>query len=367
MQVGELFLIIDDGGVSQEQGPTDATQSKTAPPATAPSEQAPPLPAATTSEQAPPSPAATPATRRLARELKVTLVDVPGTGPGGRVTDDDVRATARRTAESDIASGAKAASPGQSHILGAADAIAERAVPKFGHGADEHIPVRGVRRRTAEAMVQAVQQIPATTTFLSADVSSLLEMRKTLQASDVAADTPITLTPFLIKATALALVRYPMANSSFDADAKEIIVRGRRNIGVATNTPDGLVIPVIKDADQKPLLAIARELNELAAASRVRGIALEDLSDGTFTITNHGPLGGKFGTPIIRTPESGILGFGRASLEPVVRDGEIVARMMLPISYSSDHRIVDGDLAIGFCQAVIDLLEHPIYLLVEGR
>jgi pyruvate dehydrogenase E2 component (dihydrolipoamide acetyltransferase) len=214
-------------------------------------------------------------------------------------------------------------------------------------------------------MVLAVREIPHTVAFHQADVGALLDLRRRLQPRANAAGIALTLTPFLIKATALALAAHPMANSSFDAAAQEIVVRGRRNIGVAVNTPDGLVIPVVKDADRKPVLAVAREVETMTTAARERRAALEDLQGGTFTITNHGPLGGAYGTPIIRPPEAGILGFGRAVPQPVVREGAVVVATMLPISFSSDHRIVDGDLAIGFCLTLIDLLEDPVQLLVE--
>jgi pyruvate/2-oxoglutarate dehydrogenase complex dihydrolipoamide acyltransferase (E2) component len=178
---------------------------------------------------------------------------------------------------------------------------------------------------------------------------------------------PLTITTFLVKAAALGLVEHPMVNSSVDLDAGEIVLHRRRNIGVAVSTPDGLIVPVIRDADAKSLLAIAREVEGLGRAARERRVDLAALQGGTFTVTNHGPLGGWFGTPIIRPGEVGILGFGRAQDRPVAIDGQLAVRPVLPLSFAADHRVVDGDLQIAFCLTVKGLLQDPVQLLLgEG-
>ncbi|MDX6287038.1 MAG: hypothetical protein QOG53_2523 [Frankiales bacterium] len=361
VQVGDLLIIIDDG---KEGAPSaaPAKQAESVPKqqaaAAKPSVSAPPAEPATKSR-----PMATPATRRLARELEVVLSGIAGSGPGGRITDDDVRAAANggRATDSRDAESTPATQT-------ATTTTARPPRPRLQLGevpVDERIPVRGIRRKTAEAMTRASQEIPHTIAFHDAEFDDLLALRKTLKPRATALGINLTLTPFLVKAVALALVEHPMVNSSFDAEAGEIIVRARRNIGVAANTPDGLVIPVIKDADYKPVLAIAREVEELANAARLRQVALSDLQEGTFTITNHGPLGGTYGTPIIKPPEAGIMGFGRASAQAVVRDGQIVIRTMLPMSFSADHRIVDGDQVLGFTLKVKALLEEPVLLLAD--
>ncbi|MBA2528590.1 MAG: 2-oxo acid dehydrogenase subunit E2, partial [Euzebyales bacterium] len=229
----------------------------------------------------------------------------------------------------------------------------------------ERIPLRGLRRRTAETMTHAWRSIPHTVGFHEVDAAELLSLRRRLKPRAERAGFPLTLTPFLVKASALALVDHPMVNTAFDEAADEIVVHHRRNVGVAVNTDDGLIVPVVRDAERKPLLAIARELAGLASAARDRSIDLAALQGGTFTVTNHGPLGGHFGTSIIKPPEAAIIGFGMAREGPVVLDGEIVVRPILPVSFASDHRIVDGDLSIGFCLTVKALLEDPISLLVE--
>ncbi|WP_370182024.1 dihydrolipoamide acetyltransferase family protein [Rhodococcus wratislaviensis] len=357
VQVGERLIVIADGAAPTPAEPAQASDGGAA---ATPAGSAHHTPLNANGSGAQKRPLATPATRRLARELGVSLDGLVGTGPGGRITDDDVRAAVH------------GASQAKSSPAGAATAAAtERSLPESGSHQpvglteDQRIPVRGLRRRTAEAMVRALRDIPHTVAMHHADVGDLLALRKSLLPRAEAKGIGLTLTPFLVKATALALVQFPMANASFDDAAQEIIVRARRNVGFAVNTPDGLVIPVVKDADRKPLLAIAREVEALTAAARTRTVAIEQMQEGTFTISNHGPLGGNFGTPIIRAPEGGILGFGRATPQAVVRDGEIVARTLLPISYSADHRLVDGDVVIGFCQALITLLEAPVQLLVE--
>jgi pyruvate dehydrogenase E2 component (dihydrolipoamide acetyltransferase) len=357
IKVGELLITIDDGsGNGSAAAPPVTAQTAATPTAEAQPQQA----AAPVAPADPDSrPKAAPATRRLARELGVDLSVVVGTGPGGRILDGDVvsasSAPATPAAGTDSAVAPAPTTPRTSFGR----------VPGEPEPVDERIPVRGIRRKTAEAMVRAVQEIPHTASFFDAEFGAVLDLRRALKPRAMELGLNLTLTPFLVKAVALALREHPMANSSFDAEAGEIVVRARRNIGVAAATPDGLVIPIVKDADHKPLFAIAREVESLGDAAKRRQIQLSDLQGGTFTITNHGPLGGGYGTPIIRPPESGILGFGRAADQAVVRDGQIVVRTMLPISYSSDHRIVDGDLALGLCQTLRALIEEPLLLLAE--
>jgi pyruvate dehydrogenase E2 component (dihydrolipoamide acetyltransferase) len=363
IQVGDLLIIIEDG---KDSGPAPARVERAE---SAPKQEvaaaeprastAPPTPSTKT------RPTATPATRRLARELDVVLSGLVGSGPGGRISDDDVRTAANGGSARGTGSGVLEPTPVPA---GGATTSPRPIRPRLQLGevpVDERIPVRGIRRKTAEAMTRAAKEIPHTVAFHDAEFDELLALRKKLQPRATALGINLTLTPFLVKAVALALVEHPMVNSSFDAEAGEIIVRARRNIGVAANTPDGLVIPVIKDADYKPLFAIAREVEELANAARLRQVALADLQEGTFTISNHGPLGGTYGTPIIKPPEAGIMGFGRGSPQAVVRDGQIVIRTMLPMSFSADHRIVDGDQVLGFTLRVKALLEEPVLLLAD--
>lgn len=344
-RVGELFVVIDDGtelasgeGAAPPEGVTRAGAG--AAPATAARR-----------------PRATPATRRLARELGVDLQGVEGTGPGGRISDDDVRAAAGRAATA--AGGAAAPASPASTVEG------PRRAPAATDGEDERIPLRGLRRRTTQTMTSAWRSIPHTVGFHEVDAEALVALRSSLQSRAQDAGVQLTLTAFFVKAAARALIEHPLVNSAFDEEREEIVRKHRRNIGVAVDTADGLIVPVVHDADRRSLFGIARELARLTAAARDRSVSVEDLQDGTFTITNHGPLGGVFGTSIIKPPEAAILGFGAARAQPVVRDGAVVPGLLLPLSFASDHRIIDGDLSIGFCLTVRGLLEDPVQLLVE--
>jgi pyruvate dehydrogenase E2 component (dihydrolipoamide acetyltransferase) len=335
LRVGEVLVVIDDGTAT---GPVAVDGEATG----APAEAAVGLGEAA-AERRNGKPLATPATRRLARELGVDLAGVAGSGPGGRITDDDVQAAAKPAA---APAAPVAAAPGPD---------------------EERVPLRGLRRRIAETMAQSWSEIPHITGFHEVDALALVDLRKRLRPRAERAGVPLTLTALLVKAAALALVDHPSVNSSLDLGAGEIVLKRHRNIGVAVSTPDGLIVPVIRDADAKPLLAIAREVDELGRAARERRVALASLQGGTFTVTNHGPLGGWFGTPIIRPGEVGILGFGRIQDRPVAVDGQLAVRPVLPLSFAADHRVVDGDLQIAFCLTVKGLLEDPVQLLLgEG-
>jgi pyruvate dehydrogenase E2 component (dihydrolipoamide acetyltransferase) len=231
--------------------------------------------------------------------------------------------------------------------------------------ADERIPFRGVRRRTAENLTASWQQVPHVSSFAEVDVTDLLAMREELKPMAEERGVVLTLTAFFVKATALGLRRFPMMNASLDTEASEIVVRGHRNVAVAVNTDDGLVLPVVADADAQPLLAIARELHELVGKARDRTLDLAAMSGSTFTISNYGPLGGWFGTSLVRPGETGVLGFGPAPEKPAVVDGQIVIRRLMALNGGADHRVVDGQDIIGFVVVVKDLLEHPLRLLAE--
>jgi pyruvate dehydrogenase E2 component (dihydrolipoamide acetyltransferase) len=362
LRVGEVLVVIDDGSspAAGDHGPSQAGADGPSPDLTA-------LPAAPAAAAARRNgkPLATPATRRLARELGVDLAGVAGTGPGGRITDEDVQAAAAPAAPvARAAAAAAAARP--TRAPGPAPARSPAA--KAGTGPDEErIPLRGLRRRIAETMARSWSEIPHITGFHEVDALALVDLRRRLQPRAERSGVRLTLTALLVKAAALALVDHPRVNSWLDGDAGEIVLRRRRNVGVAVSTPEGLIVPVIRDADAKSLLAIAREVDELGRAARERSVDLASLQGGTFTVTNHGPLGGWFGTPIIRPGEGGILGFGRIQDRPVAVDGELAIRPVLPLSFAADHRIVDGDLQIAFCLTVKELLEDPVQLLLgEG-
>ena len=346
LRVGEVLVVIDDGAAAEAHtADGDA-------------------PAARRNGK----PLATPATRRLARELGVDLAVVAGTGPGGRITDEDVQAAATPASPAAAAAPTAPTAPVARPTRAPGPAPVRSPAATTGSGPDEErVPLRGLRRRIAETMAQSWSEIPHITGFHEVDALALVDLRGRLQARAERAGVPLTLTALLVKAAALALVDHPRVNSWLDSEAGEIVLKRRRHVGVAVSTPDGLIVPVIRDADAKSLLAIAREVDELGRAARARRVGLASLQGGTFTVTNHGPLGGWFGTPIIRSGEAGILGFGRIQDRPVAVDGELAIRPVLPLSFAADHRIVDGDLQIAFCLTVKELLQDPVQLLLgEG-
>jgi pyruvate dehydrogenase E2 component (dihydrolipoamide acetyltransferase) len=310
--------------------------------------------------------AATPSTRRLARELGVDLRAVNGSGPGGRVTDDDVRA-ASASPPAASAPAARSAGPERPAVAKplAAVGIEPPPLPRFEQwGPVERQPLSHLRRTIAERMTLAATLIPHVTHFDRADVTDLDALiRRNLDAGRARGVT-LTLTSFILKAVAQALGEHPHFNASLDPAAGELIVKRYVHLGVAVAAERGLIVPVIRDVDRKPLLEIQRELGALAARVREGKATLEDLRGGTFTITNIGALGGTGAIPIINYPEVAILGVARGREEPVVRDGAIIPRLLLPLSLTFDHRVADGADGARFASAIVRRLEHPDELLL---
>ncbi len=308
---------------------------------------------------------ATPATRRLARELGVDLGGVRGTGPGGRVTDEDVRAAAGSTRATTAPAGKAPGPPVETRPL-APVGIEPPPLPRFEQwGPVERAPLSHLRRTIAERMALSASVIPHVTHFDRADISELdAIIRRNLDAARGRGVT-LTLTSFLLKAAALALKAHPQFNASLDPAAGEMILKGYYHVGIAVATDRGLIVPVMRDVDRKPLLELARELGALAQRVREGKASLDDLRGGTFTITNIGALGGTGAIPIINYPEVAILGVARGREEAVVRDGQIVPRLMLPLTLTFDHRVADGADGARFAADIVRLLERPDQLLLE--
>jgi pyruvate dehydrogenase E2 component (dihydrolipoamide acetyltransferase) len=296
---------------------------------------------------------AVPAVRVLAKELGVDLATVKGTGPGGRVTRKDVEKSASS------ASGGGVAAKGMTEKGG------EKTTDSY--GAVEEMPVRGLRRTTAKHMSEAARMIAPVTYTDEADVTALEEIK--IKQKEVARAKGVRLTylPFMIKALIAGLKQHPFLNATLDPQREMIILKKYYNIGIAVDTPDGLMVFVIKDADHKSILDLAKVLNDLAQKAHDRTISLADLKGGTFTITNYGVIRGLHGTPMINYPEVGILGIGRITDRPMVKGGAIVVRRILPLSLTFDHRVVDGADAARFMDVVIRRLEDPNLLLIEGK
>jgi len=301
--------------------------------------------------------------RRLARELGVDLTLVTGTGPGGRIIEADIRASAKGQAT--VPAVAREV-PVEVEEPARPLAIAKAELPPLPRfeqwGPVEREPIRSVRRRTAEHMTLAWTLIPHVTHFDQADITDL-EAARRWQAMLVP---ELTLTVFLLKAAALTLKSHPRFNASLDHERGELVLKRYYHLGVAVDTDRGLIVPVIRDVDKKRIPEVARELGELVARTRAGKATLEELRGGTFTITNVGRLGGTGATPIINYPEVAILGVARSRETPVVRNGAIVPRLILPLCLSFDHRVVDGADVARFMTDLVNLLEDPERLLLQA-
>ena len=285
---------------------------------------------------------ATPAVRALAKQMQIDLASVKGTGPGGRITKEDVETAAAKTAPQ---AGAEA------------DA----------YGSVEKIPLRGIRRTVAKRMAEASKRVAEVTIWEDADITELEQVRAKERKVAEEKGVKLTYLPFLIKAVLPALKVHPYFNASLDEAAEAIILKKYFNVGIAVDTPDGLIVFVIKDADRKNILDLAKETATLAEKARHRKIDLHELKGSTFTITNYGVVGASYGTPIINYPEVAILGLGKIEDRPVVRSGQIAIRKMMPLSLAFDHRVIDGVEAGRFLGVVIQHLEDPNLMLIEGK
>jgi pyruvate dehydrogenase E2 component (dihydrolipoamide acetyltransferase) len=280
---------------------------------------------------------ATPAVRALARELGVKLEAVKGSGPGGSITKED---------------------------LMKASATEKKAEDLF--GPVERLPFRGLRRTIAKNLVLSQRVTAFVTGMEEADVTDLWNLREKERKSLLEKGVHLTFLPFFIKAVYHALVEYPMLNASLDEEREEVIVKKYYAIGVAVDTPEGLMVPVVRDAVNKTIRELSLELQELSEKARERKIKLEEMKGSTFTITNYGHFGGIFATPIINYPDVAILGTGRIADKPWVKDGKIVIRKILPLSLTFDHRVTDGVYASKFLTKVVQYLEDPALLFIES-
>jgi len=301
---------------------------------------------------------ASPAVRRLAREIGVDINVVQGTGPAGRISQEDVKEHARR-----ILSSVGAAGAGSGAVL----ARPGRQLPDFQKwGAVERQPWSNIRRATAEHLSYAWTTIPHVTQFDKADVTALEELRQRHKERVAKAGGQLTITAMLVKILATAVAKFPQFNASIDVDRGEIVYKKYVNIGVAVDTDRGLLVPVIRGADQKNINQIAIEVKQLAERARERKLTLDEMSGGGISISNLGGIGGTYFTPIVNWPEVAILGVSRGTTEPVWKDGAFMPREMLPLSLSYDHRVIDGADAMRFLRWVADAIEQPFLLSLIG-
>jgi pyruvate dehydrogenase E2 component (dihydrolipoamide acetyltransferase) len=361
IKVGQVICLIEGGGngeapksapakkaatpaeptkAKQTEAPAEAPKVAVPKPATAPA-LAPALNRVT---------AAGPATRQLARELGIDLSQVAGSGRAGRVVEEDVKVYVRQLASN----GAAAPTGG---------AVQAPPLPNFEQwGPVERQPMLAVRKATARQMSLAWSLIPHVTQHDLADITDLEAFRKSQDAKKP----KLTVTAFALKAVAVALREFPTFNASLDTAGNQLILKRYYHVGVAVDTENGLLVPVIRDVDKKSVAEMAEELTGIADRARQRKLDGAELRGGTFTITNLGGIGGTGFTPIVNYPEVAILGLSRGRLEPVVRGGAIVPRLMLPLSLSYDHRVIDGAAAARFTRRLAEMLENPMLLLLHA-
>lgn len=307
---------------------------------------------------------AAPSVRRLARELGIEIDDVAGSGPAGRVSIEDVKAHARRMLSG--ASKVAAAPRAPSTVPEPAPSSGVPALPDFSEwGEVERRSMSNVRRLTAERMSKAWSVIPQVTQFDHADVTELEALRRRFVETHKAEGVRLTLTPVILKAASLALVEMPQLNASLDVERQEIVLKKYRHIAVAVDTERGLLAPVVRDVDKKPVLALAHEVEDIARRAREKKIQVSELRGATFTVTNLGGIGGTAFSPIVNHPEVAVLGVARSEWTPRFQDVAFVPRLMLPLALSYDHRLVDGADGARFLRRVAALLEDPLTLLLE--
>ncbi|MBF0286949.1 MAG: 2-oxo acid dehydrogenase subunit E2 [SAR324 cluster bacterium] len=299
---------------------------------------------------------AAPSVRRFAREIGIDLAEVPGTGARNRITKEDVKAFSKTLNEN-------RKSPPTTLGTG----VTAQSLPDFSKwGQVERVTMTKIRRLTAESMAHAWNVIPHVTQFDKADVTQLEALRQKYKQRVEQDGGKLTLTAVLIKVLALALKKHPNFNVSVDMHSNEIIQKYYYHIGVAVATPNGLMVPVIQNADQKNITQLATDLNDISTRARDRKIRPDELQGGCMTITNLGGIAGTAFTPILNWPEAAILGVSKSSMEQVYRSGEFQAALMMPLSLSYDHRVIDGVDAAVFLRDVVEILENPFLLSLEG-
>ncbi len=371
-QVGQVVLTVDstagqsvvapDAEVSAEAAPIAPVQEKSTVSASesVPIQEKPAVEQLTEPVLPPPPPQtsrsgrivpASPSVRRLAREIGVDIAQVAGTGQAGRISITDVKAHAKKINEGMRISGTVITPP----------------LPDFSKwGQIERKPMSGIRLKTAQHMSTAWTNVPQVTQYDKADTTELEIHRKRFGEKAEAAGGKLTVTAILLKVAASALKAFPQFNTSVDMAGGEIVYKKYIHVGVAVDTERGLLVPVIRDVDEKNILQISIELAQAAEKARNKKLSLEEMQGGTFTITNLGGIGGTYFSPIVNFPEVAILGVSRGGTEPVYRDGKFEPRTMLPLSLSYDHRVIDGADAARFLRWICEALQDPFLLALEG-
>ncbi|MGP0584952.1 2-oxo acid dehydrogenase subunit E2 [Paenibacillus timonensis] len=358
-RVGDVVAVIDAEGDVPEQAAAPE-QAHDAPKAVAGAPAAAAAPVAPNREIL-----ATPSVRKYAREQGVNLSQVPGTGKAGKITREDVDNFKKGGAAAAVP--AQAAAPAQTAAPAAAAKAPAAAAPTAisTDGEEERVPFKGIRKAISNAMVKSAYTAPHVTIMDEVDVTELVAFRTRMKPIAEKKGIKVTYLPFIVKALVAASRQFPALNASIDEVNNEIVYKKFYNIGIATDTDNGLIVPVIKDADRKSIWMIAEAIKDLAARGREGKLAANEMKGSTISITNIGSAGGMFFTPIINYPEVAILGTGRISEKPVVKNGEIVVAPVMALSLSFDHRLIDGATAQNFMNYIKQLLANPELLVME--
>ncbi len=359
--VGENLVVFDvgGGGGNAEAAPAPAAKQESAATAVGDIKEELPgtSPAGADSASPPPSgekPLAAPATRKLARELGVELSNVPASGPAGRITREDVEKFAGGGAKAASASPAAAPAPAPLPVS------APPSAPE-----DKRIPLRGLRKRIFENMARSKRTAAHFAYADEVECTKLIDLRKRTMKYGEEAGVKLTFLPFIVKATVAALKKHPTLNTWMDDANNEMIQKASYDIGIATATEAGLVVPVVRNADRLSIIEIAKEISRMAADARVGKINPADVGGSTFTVTSLGRLGGLFSTPVVNYPEVAIMGIHEMKKRPIIVDDEIKIGHVMVLALSFDHRVIDGHVGAAFAQEVKSLLEEPDRLLVE--
>ncbi len=352
VNVGTTIITIEVAGEAASASPSSTPPAAHAKPAASAT--------AAVATSAPPATRvqATPAVRQLAKQMGIALEGLAGSGPGGAISADDVK---RAAASGGAAVAALASAGGTAAATPTAGAVASPAPPSA--GAETRVPLRGLRRKIAEHMRHSIDTAAHFTFVAECDFTELVARREALKAK--AAGTKLTFLPFVVRAMTDALKQHELLNATLDDARGEIVIKRYYHVAIAVETADGLTAPVIHDADRRPVLELAREIDRLASAARSGKLKLEELQGGTITVTSTGARGGVLATPILHHPQVSILGVHEIKPKPAVRDGQIVIRELGNLSLSLDHRVVDGAVGADFLYDLIHRLETPAEWLDE--
>jgi len=351
--VGQPILSLEPAATTPAATPAPAK-----PPPAKRRPAAPPPPSASQESEPPPAedeapggaePAASPSIRRLARELGIDLGKIHGSEHGGRIVMADVHAYIERLQ--------RLANQPRPAAAGASAQPPPQPIDFFKWGPIARRPLTPLRKVIAGRLAQTWNAVPRVTQFDEADITALNELRKKHAEAYEKMGAHLTLTSFALRVVAGALKKHPIFNTSLDEAAGELVWKEYFHIGLAVDTEQGLIVPVLRDVDKKSILSLSKELSELAAKTRDRKVSLEELQGGCFTISNQGGIGGGHFTPIVNRPEVAILGMGRGALKPVVREGRIEPRLMLPLALAYDHRVIDGGAAVRFMLEIVQGFE----------